>query len=73
MQVYLEALDKIQKYLKNYNAYSSLREIINNYFTLRKQDMTAMSNNELSFYFVAGLEMGSRFKKEKKEDNTESK
>ena len=72
MQVYLEALDKIQKYLKNNKAYSELREIINNYFTIKKQDMISMSNNELSFYFVAGLEMGSRFKKEKIEENTES-
>lgn len=72
MQVYLEALDKIQKYRGHY-AYSSLREVINNYFTIRKQDMVSMSNNELSFYFVAGLEMGSKFKKEKKEEITESK
>ena len=34
--------------------------------------MVSMSNNELSFYFVAGLEMGSRFKREKSEENTES-
>lgn len=72
-QVYAEALDKIQKYQKNFYVYSDLREIINQYFIVKQQDMNTMSNNELSFYFVAGLEMGRKFKNEKEENNQENK
>lgn len=71
MQVYTEALDKIQKYQKNFYVYSDLREVISQYFVINKQEMVSMSNNELSFYFVAGLEMGRRFKNENKDNNNE--
>lgn len=69
MQVYTEGLDKIQKYQKNFYVYGDLREVISHYFVIKQQDMTALSNNELSFYFVAGLEMGRKFKNEKEESN----
>lgn len=72
IQVYTEALDKIQKYQKNFYVYSDLRDIVNNYFVVKQQDMNAMSNNELSFYFVAGLEMGRKFKNAKEENNQET-
>lgn len=72
IQVYTEALDKIQKYQKSFYVYSDLREIVNQYFIIKQQDMNSMSNNELSFYFVAGLEMGRKFKNEKEENNKES-
>jgi len=65
MQVYTEALDKIQKYQKNFYVYTELREIINRYFVLKTQELKKMTNNEISFYFVAGLEMGRKFKREK--------
>lgn len=68
MKVYTEALDKIQKYQKNNYVYTELREIINNYFIVKTNELSKMSNNELSFYFVAGLEMGKQFKREKKEN-----
>jgi CRISPR-associated protein Csh1 len=68
MNVYTEALDKIQKYQKNNYVYTELREIINNYFIVKTNELSKMSNNELSFYFVAGLEMGKHFKREKKEN-----
>lgn len=73
MLVYTEALDKIQKYQKNFYVYSDLREIVNQYFVVRQKDMNSMSNNELSFYFVAGLEMGRKFKNEKEDNNQEEK
>jgi len=73
IQVYTEALDKIQKYQKSFYVYSELREIVNQYFVIKQQDMNGMSNNELSFYFVAGLEMGRKFKNEKEENNQETK
>lgn len=67
MNVYTEALDKIQKYQKNNYVYTELREIVNDKFILKIYELGKMSNNELSFYFVAGLEMGKQFKREKKE------
>jgi CRISPR-associated protein Csh1 len=71
--VYTEALEKIQKYQKNFYVYTELVEnIISQYFVIKKQDMTSMSNNELSFYFVAGLEMGKKFKNAKEENNQET-
>jgi len=73
IQVYTEALDKIQKYQKSFYVYSDLREIVSQYFVIKQQDMNGMSNNELSFYFVAGLEMGRKFKNEKEENNQETK
>lgn len=73
MQVYTEALDKIQKYQKSFYIYSDLRDIVSQYFILKQQEMNIMSNNELSFYFVAGLEMGRKFKNEKEENNKENK
>ncbi|WP_423130181.1 TIGR02556 family CRISPR-associated protein [Gaoshiqia sp. Z1-71] len=69
MQVYTEALDKIQKYQKNFYVYADLREVISHYFVTKKQELVSLSNNELSFYFVAGLEMGRKFKNEKEENN----
>lgn len=65
MNVYTEALDKIQKYQKNFYVYTDLREIINKYFTINSGQLNKMTNNEISFYFVAGLEIGKKFKKEK--------
>jgi len=67
--IYMEALDKIQKYQKNFYVYSDLKEIINNYFTIKKHEINSLSNNELSFYFVAGLEFGRKFKNEKEINN----
>ncbi len=62
MNVYTEALDKIQKYQKNFYVYADLREVINQYFILKSNELNKMTNNELSFYFVAGLELGRQFK-----------
>lgn len=68
MKVYTEALDKIQKYQKNNFVYTDLRGIINSHFILKTHELNKMSNNELSFYFVAGLEMGKQFKRDKQEN-----
>ena len=62
MNVYTEALDKIQKYQKNFYIYTDLREVINQYFIVKSNELNKMTNNELSFYFVAGLELGRQFK-----------
>lgn len=68
MNVYSEALDKIQKYQKNNYVYNELREVINKYFILKNYELKKMSNNEISFYLVAGLEMGKQFKRDKHEN-----
>ena len=65
MKIYLEALAKVQVYSKMTNVYSGLRDVIKNNFMLHKNDMNKISNNELSFYFVAGLEFGNQFKNKK--------
>ncbi|WKN44271.1 TIGR02556 family CRISPR-associated protein [Tunicatimonas pelagia] len=63
--IYIEALNKIALYQKNFYAYSNLRDVINQFFTVEYQHLSKISNNELSFYFVAGLEFGRKFKTEK--------
>ena len=62
--IYLEALEKINKYT-SFHAYSNLRDFINEYFILNSHKLKQISNNELSFYFVAGLEFGNNFKTNK--------
>jgi len=69
MNIYTEALDKIQKYQKNFYVYTDLREVINRYFIVHSGVLRKMSNNEISFYFVAGLEIGKQFKREKTEND----
>lgn len=59
--IYIEALSKISQY-QNFYAYSDLREFIDHYFVLNIYKVNKISNNELSFYFVSGLEFGNQFK-----------
>jgi CRISPR-associated protein Csh1 len=59
--IYIEALNKISQY-QGFYAYSNLREFIDQYFILNINKVSKISNNELSFYFVAGLEFGNQFK-----------
>lgn len=66
--IYLEAYKKISQY-KNFYTYSNLREIIKKYYILNKNNLGQISNNELSFYFVAGLEFGNQFKTKKSNKN----
>ncbi len=68
-RIYLEALDKLKNYT-NFHSYQGLRNYVNQHFTLNSHKMNQISNNELSFYFVAGLEFGNQFKS-KKSDNHE--
>ena len=71
--IYTEALHKLQQYQKNFNIYSGLREYINQFFIVNSHNLSQISNNELSFYFVAGLEIGGKFKREKqKEEESET-
>ncbi len=72
MKIYTEALDKIQKY-QDFYTYSELREIVSKYFVLNYNKLDKLTNNEISFYFVAGLEMGKIFKNKEDKENKENK
>ncbi len=63
-KIYCEALDKLNKYSSFYT-YQPLRKFLANTFVLKAPEMEQMSNNEISFYFVAGLEFGNNFKTSK--------
>lgn len=62
MKVYIECSNKIQEYAKNEAIYDKLRKEISKNFTPNANEMNKLSNNEISFYFVAGLETGNSFK-----------
>lgn len=68
--VYMEALNKISQY-QGFYAYSNLREFIDEYFILNTDKINKLSNNELSFYFVAGLEFGNKFKNRDLKEETQ--
>ena len=68
--IYKEALSKISQY-QGFYAYSNLREFIDQYFIVNIDAVNKLSNNEISFFFVAGIEFGGQFKsKEAKEEIT---
>jgi CRISPR-associated protein Csh1 len=62
--LYHETLNKLQQYRKPNKkyAYDDLRPIVSEYFTINSHLLSLMTNNELSFYFVAGLEMAYQFR-----------
>ena len=60
--VYLEAMAKLAQYRDYGKRYDALSQIISEYFILNSYQLPAISNNELSFYFVAGMEMSNRFR-----------
>ncbi len=69
--IYTEALAKLQQY-QNFYAYGELRDIIAKYLTLNTNQLKSLSNNEISYYFVAGMELGRQFKlssENEKEEN----
>lgn len=66
--IYIEALEKIDSYTR-FRSYQGLRNLINEYFILNSHKLNQISNHELSFYFVAGLEFGNHFRTEKTNEN----
>ena len=67
-KIWLEALDKLRQYDSS-GAYAELREQVIPKFILNKHNPAKVSKNELSLYFVAGMELASKFKeKTEKED-----
>ncbi len=69
--VYLETMAKLAQYRKYGKRYDELSRIISEYFMLNSHQLPTVSNNEISFYFVAGMEMTYRFRIEKPETDTD--
>lgn len=65
--IYVETLNKLSQY-QGFYAYGNLREFVDEYFILNSHHLNKISNNELSFYFVAGLEFGNKFKSKKEKE-----
>lgn len=68
--IYIEALSKISQY-QSFYAYSNLHEFIDRYFILNIHKVNKISNNELSFYLVSGLEFGNQFKNTEVNEETQ--
>lgn len=66
--IYLNTLRKLSEYYNIY-AHQELKDFVGNYFAIKSPQLLKMSNNEMSFYFVTGIELGDCFKREIKENN----
>ena len=60
-RIYTEAVEKINQYSYQ-NTYKDLREFIADKLSTHKKEIEKMSNQEISFNFVCGLELGRKFK-----------
>ncbi len=60
-RIYTEAVEKINQYSYQ-NTYKDLREFIADKLSTNKKEIEKMSNQEISFNFVCGLELGRKFK-----------
>lgn len=65
-RVFVEAINKLSEYKKKHY-YLELEKLIANYFT--SSDFKSMSNDEMSYYFVLGMNVVDKFKV-KDEENT---
>ncbi|MGM0472005.1 MAG: TIGR02556 family CRISPR-associated protein [Bacillota bacterium] len=65
-RIYSEAINKLEEYDQNY--YQQLEEMIADY--ILESDFDQISNNELSFYFVTGMNQADKFQfQNNKEDD----
>ncbi|UBM60786.1 TIGR02556 family CRISPR-associated protein [Marinilongibacter aquaticus] len=64
--IYKEALLKLNQY-KGFYAYNDFKDFVAQYFVLNAHALPKMSNNEISFYFIAGVQFGSQFRTDKEE------
>lgn len=60
-RIFKEAVEKINQYSFQ-NTYKELREFIAEKLIVTKFEIEKMSNQEISFNFVCGLELGRKFK-----------
>ena len=72
--IYVEALEKLSQYNKGFfvSVHTDLRNFINQTFTINSHKISKLSNNEISFYFVAGLEFGNKFKTKSQTENPDN-
>lgn len=61
-----EIQNKLEEYGKNY--YRTLEQIISNYF-ISSGNSWKLTNDEISFYFVLGMNLSNKFKSKKEEEN----
>ena len=63
-RLYTEIINKLEEYDKNY--YKQLEELIADY--ILESDLSEISNNEISFYFVTGMNQANKFNFQKSEE-----
>ena len=63
-RIFKEAVEKIKQYEEpsGSNYYKELREYLAEQLLFYKKEIEKMSNQEISFNFVCGLELGRKFK-----------
>ena len=60
-RVFIDSINKINQYTSIY-AYKDLRGLITETFAVNFSKVKNLPNQEISFYFVSGLELGRKFK-----------
>ncbi len=65
LKIYWEVLNKISQYT-SLHAYGDFKAIVADKFVRNAHRLKEISNNQLSFYFVAGIELGKQFNTEEK-------
>jgi|SRR5699024_11160021 len=60
-RIFKDSVEKVNQYTNQYT-YKDLREFIAENLIIHKPEIDKMSNNEISFNFVCGLELGRKFK-----------
>lgn len=60
-RIYTEAIEKVNQYSYQ-TTYKDLRAFIADKLSNNKKEIEKMSNQEISFNFVCGLELGRKFK-----------
>lgn len=63
-RLYSEIINKLEEYDKNY--YKQLEELIADY--ILESNLSEISNNEISFYFVTGMNQANKFNFQKSEE-----
>ncbi|MFW5891542.1 MAG: TIGR02556 family CRISPR-associated protein [bacterium] len=63
-RLYPEIINKLEEYKKNY--YTDLEELIADY--ILESNLSEISNNEISFYFVTGMNQANKFNFQKSEE-----
>jgi CRISPR-associated protein Csh1 len=66
-KIHVEVVEKLKSYYKSSYIYTDLREFVAQHFMLNINKINNMTNNEVSFYFVAGLEFCNQFKNKNEE------